>query len=375
MAPLPYELQRAANIAEIEKIMEEMGLKKYTIGERAPPAKKTTGKRGGKPRKAPVKAARKRPTPPNSDTDNEGDKETRPPKAPRLQSGVVEVRRSARNAGKPAVTYNSEQMVTASAIVAPLVKRYDDGREESGSSENKLGTRLQNPKQFGAIPGVPVGTWWETRAECSAAAIHAPWVGGISGNAREGAWSVALSGGYDDDVDHGIAFTYTGAGGRDLKGTKQAPKNLRTAPQSSDQSFENPKNMALKVSSETGKPVRVIRGFKLNSEYAPSMGYRYDGLYIVKKAWMAKGLNPKGYKVCKYAFMRVPGQPPIPRREDEVSGSEDDEEGGEDGDEDEDGDESKGGDGDGGENEEDKNEAGNEDEDGAGSQNAASDDE
>lgn len=49
-------------------------------------------------------------------------------------------------------------------------------------------------------------------------------------------------------IDLGYAFTYTGCGGRDLKGTKQNPKNLRTAPQTSHQSFDNPLNAALKVS-------------------------------------------------------------------------------------------------------------------------------
>lgn len=52
-----------------------------------------------------------------------------------------------------------------------------------------------------------------------------------------------------DSVDLGTAFTYTGCGGRDLKGTKTAPKNLRTAPQTFDQSFDNTMNAALKVRS------------------------------------------------------------------------------------------------------------------------------
>jgi len=37
-------------------------------------------------------------------------------------------------------------------------------------------------------------------------------VAGIHGNPREGAFSVALSGGYEDDVDYGEYFTYTGEG-------------------------------------------------------------------------------------------------------------------------------------------------------------------
>lgn len=51
-------------------------------------------------------------------------------------------------------------------------------------------------------------------------------------------------------VDLGVAFTYTGCGGRDLKGTKQNPKNLRTAMQTFDQSFDWPFNASLKVCPE-----------------------------------------------------------------------------------------------------------------------------
>ena len=77
----------------------------------------------------------------------------------------------------------------------------------------------------------------------------------------------------------------------------------------------------MQVSAETRKPVRVIRGFKLDSAYAPAEGYRYDGLYIVERAWLAKGLT-KGLKVCRYAFKRVPGQPPLPERNLEAEAAE-----------------------------------------------------
>jgi len=131
-----------------------------------------------------------------------------------------------------------------------------------------------NPKTFGDILGVGNGHWWATRMEASRDGCHAPTVAGISGNEKEGCWSIALSGGYEDDVDEGYCFTYTGSGGRDLKGTKANPKNLRTAPQSADQTLTG-LNLALKVSCDTGKSIRVIRGFKGHSKWAPSTGYRY----------------------------------------------------------------------------------------------------
>ena len=37
------------------------------------------------------------------------------------------------------------------------------------------------------------------------------------------------------------------------------------------------------TSAVKGLPVRVVRGYKLKSVYAPYAGYRYDGLYRVEK--------------------------------------------------------------------------------------------
>jgi E3 ubiquitin-protein ligase UHRF1 len=133
-----------------------------------------------------------------------------------------------------------------------------------------------------------------------------PPVGGIYGTGTTGAFSVALSGGYEDDVDEGFRFTFTGSGGRDLSGTKNKPKNLRTAPQTFDQTLTGP-NLALKVSCDTGNPIRVIRGYK--AELGPSSGFRYDGLYQVVKCWQDTGKS--GFKVWRYAFKRIDGQKPL----------------------------------------------------------------
>ncbi|KAJ7619061.1 PUA-like domain-containing protein, partial [Mycena polygramma] len=229
-----------------------------------------------------------------------------PDNAPNAKSSRVEpvavdtdpgpVRRSSRNTGKT-VDYKSEQKGGS-----PLPISFRSGirsTENTGPLGKEAGSkRIHDPKVFGSIPGIEVGTWWESREGCSADSIHAPWVAGISGG-HQGAYSVALSGGYPDDVDLGYAFTYTGSGGRNLKGTKANPLNLRTAPQSSDQTFENSYNKALKISAETKKPVRVIRGYKVESPYAPYEGYRYDGLYRVEKAWQEQGMD--GFLVCKFA--------------------------------------------------------------------------
>ncbi|KIK06967.1 hypothetical protein K443DRAFT_673855 [Laccaria amethystina LaAM-08-1] len=294
-----YEKTRNINIQRNKELLESLGLDKPLVEPKEQKRKPST-------------TSKKRKSTATND-------EAEEPSQPATKSQCIEiatnpdstVRRSSRNTGKH-VDYRSE---IRGDQVLPLA--FSSGvkiSENEGPLGRDDGVRKHDPKTYGSIPGVEVGTWWETRKGCSIDAIHAPWVGGISGG-RQGAYSVALSGGYDDDVDLGYAFTYTGSGGRDLKGTKAAPKNLRTAPQSSDQTFENPFNQMLKRSSETKKPVRVIRGFKLKSPYAPSEGYRYDGLYHVEKAWTEKGLNPKGYLVCKFAFKRLPNQPSLPVRE------------------------------------------------------------
>jgi len=166
------------------------------------------------------------------------------------------------------------------------------------------------PNFYGAVPDIAVGTSWQMRMECCRDGVHRPPVCGIHGGA-DGAYSIALSGGYEDDVDMGECFTYTGEGGRDLKGTKNNPKNLRTAAQSKDQDLTRG-NLALSRNVETKNPVRVIRGYKLTSCFAPAKdeGYRYDGLYTVEKAWFTSGLS--GFGVWKFALKRCEDQAPPP---------------------------------------------------------------
>ncbi|KAL0951146.1 hypothetical protein HGRIS_007881 [Hohenbuehelia grisea] len=301
MAPSAYELKRQANIEQNRKLLMSLALHTPFFE----PTEKTTRYVKRKAKADQDEASEQPPAKKRAKVDVES--------TDNGEAGTG-VRRSSRNAGKTAdynaeITRGRELPIAVKAGIRTLSNNGPQGRED--------GKRLHDPKTYGAIPGVEVGTWWETRQGCSSDAIHAPWVAGIAPGPK-GAYSVALSGGYDDDVDLGYAFTYTGSGGRDLKGTKTAPKNLRTAPQSCDQSFENNFNKALKKSVETKQPVRVIRGYKLQSKYAPSEGYRYDGLYSVEKAWIEPGLNKGGYLVCKFAFRRLDNQPNL-----EVRASED----------------------------------------------------
>ncbi|KAL5711695.1 RING-type E3 ubiquitin transferase [Ranunculus cassubicifolius] len=167
------------------------------------------------------------------------------------------------------------------------------------------------PDHFGPIPaendperkqGVLVGESWEDRMECRQWGAHLPHVAGIAGQSEYGAQSVALSGGYEDDEDHGEWFLYTGSGGRDLSGNKRTNKS-----QSFDQMFDK-MNEALRVSCKKGYPVRVVRSHKeKRSSYAPEKGVRYDGIYRIEKCWRKIGIQ--GYKVCRYLFVRCDNEP------------------------------------------------------------------
>ncbi|URE16614.1 SRA [Musa troglodytarum] len=150
--------------------------------------------------------------------------------------------------------------------------------------------------------GVLVGEIWEDRLECRQWGAHLPHVAGIAGQSNQGAQSVALSGGYKDDEDHGDWFLYTGSGGRDLSGNKRTNKH-----QSFDQTFEK-LNKALQVSCLKGYPVRVVRSHKeKRSSYAPETGVRYDGIYRIEKCWRKVGIQ--GFKVCRYLFVRCDNEP------------------------------------------------------------------
>lgn len=170
----------------------------------------------------------------------------------------------------------------------------------------------------GIVPGVEVGTCWKFRHQASEAGIHRPLVAGIHGRETECAYSLVLSGGYEDDVDNGEEFYYTGSGGRDLSGNK------RVSDQSSDQTLTRMnKALALNCNAKfnnvdgaeatnwkAGKPVRVVRNFKLgkHSKYAPKDGNRYDGTYKVVKYFPQKGKS--GFIVWRYLLRRDDPSPP-----------------------------------------------------------------
>ncbi|EES17520.1 E3 ubiquitin-protein ligase ORTHRUS 2 [Sorghum bicolor] len=233
---------------------------------------------------------------------------------PRINSALVEVIRMAKISKNP----NS----AGSAVPYHYIRNDDrpdkafttDRAKKSGKANASSGQIFVTiaPDHFGPILaendprrsiGVRVGETWEDRLECRQWGAHFPHVAGIAGQSTYGAQSVALSGGYEDDEDHGEWFLYTGSGGRDLSGNKRTNKE-----QSSDQKFEK-LNAALRISCLKGYPVRVVRSHKeKRSSYAPESGVRYDGVYRIEKCWRKIGIQGK-FKVCRYLFVRCDNEP------------------------------------------------------------------
>ncbi|OJA18881.1 hypothetical protein AZE42_06288 [Rhizopogon vesiculosus] len=184
--------------------------------------------------------------------------------------------------GKPDVDIPSTGSVTMVGGTAGMVR---------WRRERKV--RVMKPAKlahsFGHIPGINIGTTWSSRTLCCRAQVHMHSRAGIHGSKYRGAYSIAVSSPHYGDKDQGDIIYYTGAGSRfkDYYG-----------PQIHDQTWDGQGNRALRLSCSTGNPVRVIRGSKAVSDFAPTEGYRYDGLYTVIKAWIEK--NDKNLDVCRF---------------------------------------------------------------------------
>jgi len=120
--------------------------------------------------------------------------------------------------------------------------------------------------------------------------VHTQTQAGISGSQLEGADSIVVSGGYEDDQDFGDEIIYTGHGGRDSSGKQIADQTLTRG------------NLALAKNEIDNLPVRVIRGAHKGNLFAPEVGYRYDGLYRVESHWIELGKS--GFNVYRFKLVK-----------------------------------------------------------------------
>jgi putative restriction endonuclease len=140
----------------------------------------------------------------------------------------------------------------------------------------------------GKINDIEEGTTFESRKELHDAGIHRGLMRGIAPKGL----SIVLSGGYADDEDYGDVIIYTGEGGRDQKTGRQVKDQILTGG-----------NLALAKNYKDGIPIRVNRGYKLDSNYAPKSGYRYDGLYRIENYWKENGKD--GFLVWRYRLAKL----------------------------------------------------------------------
>jgi putative restriction endonuclease len=146
-------------------------------------------------------------------------------------------------------------------------------------------------REFGEIPGIQEGDVFQTYKDMNRVKIHTPTNAGISGSQNEGAESIVISGGYEDDQDFGDEIIYTGSGGQDGSGKQIGDQTLTRS------------NKALAKNEIDGLPVRVIRGAHKGNPFAPSSGYRYDGLYRVDSHWSETGKS--GFKMYRYRLLKL----------------------------------------------------------------------
>ena len=140
---------------------------------------------------------------------------------PRINAALVVAIRMAKSSSSPSVNgpskpyhYIQNQDRPDKCFTTERAKKAGKANASSG----KIFVTVP-PDHFGPIAaendpvrgqGVLVGETWEDRMECRQWGAHLPHVAGIAGQSDYGAQSVALSGGYEDDEDHGEWFLYTG---------------------------------------------------------------------------------------------------------------------------------------------------------------------
>lgn len=157
------------------------------------------------------------------------------------------------------------------------------------------GYSKRNPNVIGHN-NLKIGDWWPKQICALRDGAHGAKVSGISGTSTDGAYSIVLSGTYDNlDADRGDILYYCGSHSLVNKDPKTPTKSSYTE--------------ALRHSSRTKRPVRVLRSSRSNSPWSPSHGIRYDGLYVVTGEETKH--NMWGGAYARFRMDRIMKQPPI----------------------------------------------------------------
>jgi hypothetical protein len=174
-------------------------------------------------------------------------------------------------------------------------------RWQHGRRSYALDPRYAHQRRDAAVfghNGLAPGDWWPLQIAAWFAGAHGSHIKGIFGTPTEGAYSVVVSGaaaayhGENGDRDRGSVLFYSA----------DSPDRNDVAAPSAD-------TRALLRSEQTRRPVRVLRSAgRHNRHWAPRVGIRYDGLYLVERR--VQTANGRGGHFWKFVLRRVAGQLP-----------------------------------------------------------------
>ncbi|KAK4565942.1 hypothetical protein LTR86_003791 [Recurvomyces mirabilis] len=162
--------------------------------------------------------------------------------------------------------------------------------------DDRYDTSRRSAKAFGHN-GIEVGMWYPRQLVACFHGAHGHQQAGIFGDATTGAYSIVVSGQYDDlDTDHGNYLYYSAPNSHYNDDPRQPPE-------------AGSGSLALQKSMRKQRPVRVLRTSTGKSKWAPSRGLRYDGLYLV--VTLNHPINGKGGMYEQFGLERQDDQVPI----------------------------------------------------------------
>jgi hypothetical protein len=174
-------------------------------------------------------------------------------------------------------------------ILRGIVPNKTDNRTSDRLDDTYRKTFPTTPKYYGE-GDLALGQWWPTQLCLVRDGVHGSAQGGIYGERDRGAYSIVLSGGHAyHDIDNGDTIEYSGTEGKDSTPTENTLHLLRSA--------------ALL------NPIRVIRSAQLSkkNKFRPQLGFRYDGLYVVRGFTMVD----QDKAMYRFRLERIEGQDPI----------------------------------------------------------------
>ncbi|XP_065337009.1 E3 ubiquitin-protein ligase UHRF1-like [Cloeon dipterum] len=156
---------------------------------------------------------------------------------------------------------------------------------------------------FGKIPGVPSGRLWASRKDVCFWGVHRSLEASMCGAINVGVQSLCLSDSLEGDYDNGHWLEVSG--GRDSKTRPRRLAGLDLALAQSCYAGLNAKEGAVSVDWMKGLPIRLVRGHRFGqvSRFAPPEGYRYEGIFKVKRYF-------KEGAVWRFELRRDDNEPP-----------------------------------------------------------------